>query len=878
MRQEFVVTGMNCAACAANVEKTVRKVDGVRQADVNLLTGAMSVEGDFDADAVADAVEKAGFHAEVKQARTVQYTVTGMNCAACAANVEKTVRKVDGVRQADVNLLTGAMSVEGDFDADAVADAVEKAGFHAEVKQALRELHYHITGMSCASCAAGLEKALGALDGVRSVTVNIATEQMDLAFDEAVTSAARIREVIQQQGFGWESESKQADTAQQQQELKGMWRRFIVAAVFTVPLLYIAMIPMLPFAMPYPPGLLPDANPLLFALVQIALVVPVMIAGRRFYTVGFPALFRRVPNMDSLIAIGSAAAFGYSIYATVMIALGDAHFAHSLYFETAGTIITLILLGKTLEAVSKGKTSDAIKKLMALAPQTAILLQDGVEVEVSVEEVERGDVIIVKPGAKIPVDGVVLEGASAVDESMLTGESIPVEKSVGDKVFAAGINTSGVLKFRATEIGEATALAQVIALVRDAQGKKAPVARLADVISGYFVPVVMIIAAASFVVWMISGASADFSLTVLISVLVIACPCALGLATPTAIMVGTGKGAEYGVLIKGGEALETLQKVEVVVLDKTGTVTEGKPQVTDCIAAAGVEQSTLLHTAATAEQHSEHPLALAVLRAAREQGLEPAQTQQFQALTGSGVEAVMEGQRILLGNERLMAEQGIVVEPMLGEVQRLAEEGKTPVFVALDGRLLGVIAIADVVREGSAQAIAQLIAMGKRVMMITGDNERTARAVAKIAGITEVIAQTLPEHKASAIEALQQQGLRVAMVGDGINDAPALARADVGIAIGSGTDVAIESADVVLMHHDLRDVALALRLSARTMRIIKQNLFWAFAYNCAGIPIAAGLLYAFGGPLLNPMLAAAAMSLSSVTVLLNALRLRAFKP
>jgi Cu+-exporting ATPase len=582
--------------------------------------------------------------------------------------------------------------------------------------------------------------------------------------------------------------------------------------------------------------------------------------------------------MDSFIAMGTSAAVLYSLYSTYKILNHQYMHAHDLYYETAGVIITLILLGKYLESVSKGRTSEAIKKLMGLAPKTAVVIQNGKEIEIPIEEVEVGDIILVKPGEKIPVDGEVIEGITSIDESMLTGESIPVDKKPGDRVTGASINKNGLIKFKATKVGSDTALAQIIKLVEDAQGSKAPIAQMADIVSGYFVPIVFAIAVLSALIWYISGETPVFALTIFISVLVIACPCALGLATPTAIMVGTGKGADYGVLIKGGEALETTHKIQTIVFDKTGTITEGRPEVTDIVTTGIIDKNELLQLAASAEKGSEHPLGEAIVRNAENEKLEILKLDKFIAIPGHGIEVEIRGQKILLGNRKLMTDRNIELSALEEESDRLASEGKTPMYMAMGDRLAGIIAVADVVKENSAKAIKKLHDLGIEVAMITGDNRRTAEAIAREVGIDRVLAEVLPQDKANEVKKLQEEGKKVAMVGDGINDAPALAQADIGIAIGSGTDVAMESADIVLMRSDLMDVATAIKLSKSTIRNIKQNLFWAFGYNVAGIPLAAGLFYAFGGPKLNPMFAAAAMSLSSVSVLTNALRLKNFKP
>jgi len=813
--------------------------------------------------------------------------IHGMTCAACAARIEKTVGKLAGVEQANVNLASEKLFVEYDPAALGVEDikkAVEKIGYEAVERKDTQHATIPIGGMTCAACSQRVEKAIRKLEGVESVSVNLATEKATVTYRPQQTRLSDIRGVIEKAGYQALTVNRETaaeeDRARRQKAVRTLWTKFIVAAAFSVPLLYIAMAPMLKgVSLPFPEWLHPMHHPLAYAIAELLLVLPVIGVGYRFYTVGYRALWQRSPNMDSLIAVGTTAAFLFSVYNLFQIAAGNVAAVDSLYFETSGVIITLILLGKSLEAVSKGRTSEAIKKLMGLAPKTAIVLAQGQEKEIPIDEVEIGDTVIVRPGASIPVDGTVTEGHSAVDESMLTGESMPVEKKAGDPVYAASINTTGTVRFRAEKIGGDTALAQIIRLVEDAQGSKAPIAQLADVVSGYFVPVVVAIAVAAGLAWFFgTGGDLKFALTIFISVLVIACPCALGLATPTAIMVGTGKGAEYGILIKGGEALETAHTVHTVVFDKTGTLTEGKPTVTDVLPQEGYTAETLLELAAGAEQASEHPLGQAIVRGAQAKGLQPAPVEDFQSLTGRGIEAMLNGQRVLAGNEKLMAEQGVALEAGAEAVDRLAGEGKTPMFVAVDGKLAGVIAVADVVKPSSRDAIENLHRMGIEVAMITGDNRKTANAIARQVGIDRVLAEVLPQDKANEVKKLQSEGRRVAMVGDGINDAPALVQADIGIAIGSGTDVAIESADIVLMRSDLRDVSTAIELSRRTIRNIKQNLFWAFGYNVIGIPIAAGVLHLFGGPLLNPIFAAEAMSLSSVSVLTNALRLKRFHP
>lgn len=815
-------------------------------------------------------------------------SITGMSCAACAKAVERSVSKVEGVSSATVNFANEKLNVEfdeGKTDLNIIKEAIKKAGYGVrnEEEQSIREVLIPIAGMTCAACVRAVERAIGKLDGIQEVNVNIATEKAKVVYDSTKTRLSQIKDAISKAGYkALEIETKDQvdhEKERREKEVKTLWTKFLISAVFTLPLFYIAMGHML--KLPLPGFIMPEMYPLRFGLIQLILVIPSVIAGYKFYSIGFSRLFRREPNMDSLIAVGTSAAMIYGIYTVIQMTMSShdmaKEIAMNLYFESVGVIITLILLGKYLESVTKGKTSESIKKLMGLAPKTAVVVHEGKEMVIPIDEVEVGDIILVKPGERIPVDGEVIEGRTSVDESMLTGESIPVEKNPGSKVVGASINKNGTILFKATKVGKDTALAQIIKLVEEAQGSRAPIAKMADIISSYFVPIVMAIATLAGLAWFITGESVVFSLTIFISVLVIACPCALGLATPTAIMVGTGKGAEYGILIKGGEALETAHKIQTVVLDKTGTITEGKPVVTDILTTEGIDKTELLRLSASAEKGSEHPLGEAIVNMAEQENLDLTKADSFEAIPGKGIEVVIQGKKILLGNRKLMNDRNIEIT-LENESDRLAEEGKTPMYVAIDNRLAGIIAVADVMKPGSRKAIEALKRMGIEVAMITGDNRRTAEAVARQAGIDRVLAEVLPQDKASEVKKLQGEGRKVAMVGDGINDAPALAQADIGIAIGSGTDVAMESADIVLMRSDLMDVPAAIQLSKQTIRNIKQNLFWAFAYNTAGIPIAAGLLHVFGGPLLNPMIAAAAMAFSSVSVVTNALRLKKFKP
>ena len=810
------------------------------------------------------------------------FSIDGMTCASCAQTVEKAAQKLPGVKTANVNLATEKMNIQFDSSALTEADiqkAVADAGYTA-ISNTVKKT-FNIEGMTCASCAQTIEKATQKLRGVNLSSVNLATEKLVVEYDPGMVNLTDIIKAVMDSGYEAHEEVATADTVDQdkekkQKEIKSLWNRFLISALFTAPLLYIAMGHLV--NAPLPDFINPMMNPEAFAIVQLVLTLPVVAVNSKIYRNGFKALSKGHPNMDSLISLGTSAAFLYGVFATVMIFRGEVAYANELYYETAAVILALIVLGKYLETLTKGKTSEAIKKLMGLAPKTALVVRNGKESEISIDEVVVGDIIVVRPGGKMPVDGVVIEGLTSVDESMLTGESIPVEKSVGDAIIGASINKNGTIRYKATKVGKDTALSQIIKLVEDAQGSKAPIAKMADIISGYFVPIVIAIAILSAIAWYFAGQTGVFALTIAISVLVIACPCALGLATPTAIMIGTGKGAEHGVLFKSGTALETTHKLNTIVFDKTGTITEGKPKVTDIITAEGISETELLTLSASAEKGSEHPLGEAIVNSAEEKGLAFLKTETFNAIPGHGIEVTINGQHLLLGNKKLMDEWHIGLGNLASASDALASQGKTPMYIAKDGKIAGIIAVADTVKESSLRAIKKLHKMGIEVAMITGDNKRTAEAIAKQVGIDRVLSEVLPEDKANEVKKLQDEGKKVGMVGDGINDAPALAQADVGIAIGSGTDVAIESADVVLMRSDLMDVPTAVDLRKSTIRNITENLFLAFAYNILGIPFAMGVVYAFGGPLLSPVIAAAAMSFSSISVLLNALRLKGFQP
>ncbi|MGM9981094.1 MAG: heavy metal translocating P-type ATPase [Turicibacter bilis] len=808
--------------------------------------------------------------------KKVSMKIEGMSCSACANRIERIVNKLDGVEKGAVNFAAETLALEYDESAvelGQVEAAIEKAGF--KVKKNIKDYTFKVEGMTCSACANRVERVTQKIEGVELAVVNFATEKLTIKLDADVASYGQVKAAVEKAGFQLVSEEDTIKGEEKKHdEASKLLIRFIISLIFAVPLLIISMGHMV--GMPLPHLIDPMMNPFNFGIVQLILTLPVVMAGYKFYQVGIKNLIQLSPNMDSLIAIGTLTAFFYSVFGIYKITQGDASYAMHLYFESAAVILTLITLGKYLEAVSKGKTSQAIKALMGLAPKTATIERNGRELEVPIEEVVVGDLVLVKPGEKLPVDGEVIEGSTAIDESMLTGESIPVEKTVGSSVIGASINKTGFIKYKATKVGRDTALSQIVKLVEDAQGSKAPIAKMADIISAYFVPIVIGLAILSSVAWLLAGETGVFALSIFISVLVIACPCALGLATPTAIMVGTGKGAEYGVLIKGGEALETTHKLSKLIFDKTGTITEGKPKVTD-IVTTNLSEEQLLIYAASAEKGSEHPLGEAIVRAAIDRGYQLCELESFNAIPGHGIEVSIQGKQMLLGNKKLMIEKTIDVSSLSETSDQLAYDGKTPMYMAIDGQLAGIIAVADTVKESSKKAIETLHQMGIKVAMITGDNQKTADAIARQVGIDLVLAEVLPADKANEVKKLQETGVKVGMVGDGINDAPALAQADIGIAIGSGTDVAIESADIVLMKSDLMDVSTAIKLSKATIRNIKENLFWAFAYNVLGIPVAMGLLHLFGGPLLNPMIAAAAMSLSSVSVLLNALRLRRFK-
>ncbi len=818
-----------------------------------------------------------------------EYAIQGLSCASCAHAVEVALQAVAGVQSAHVNLATEKVVVEADAEVCPLVmqAAVQAAGYNLVLP--LVTQNFAVSGLSCASCAANLEAAVGRLAGLASAVVNFATQVLTVTYPLGAIDVEQISQAVEAAGYHAQllTDQASASQAQIQQEADqaaqakashqaALWRRFWLSAIFALPLLYLAMAEMVGLTLPT--WLSHRGDGQLFVSLQLALTLPILWLGRSFFLNGFKHLVKGHPNMDSLVALGTSAAVAYSLYSSIQVWLGDHHAAMSLYYESAGVILTLVTLGKYFEARSKGQTSAAIQALIKLAPQEAQVLRDGQEVTLPLDQVQVGDLVRVRPGQKIPVDGRVVEGQSWVDESMLTGESLPVAKKVGDQVVGASLNQQGSLIVETNKVGQDTTLAQIIHLVQAAQGSKAPIAQLADRVSAVFVPVVMTLALVAGLAWyLIGGQSWAFALTISIAVLVIACPCALGLATPTAIMVGTGKGAEQGILIKSGTALEMAHQVDAVVLDKTGTLTQGQPQVTDVLPLTGWTPDQLLALAAAAEVNSEHPLGQAIVAGARERELALPEVTNFQSLTGYGIRVLNGKNFYFLGNRRMMQEIGLDLSLAEELAATLAAGGKTPIYVGNREEILGLIAVADPLKATSPEAVRRLKAMGLQVIMLTGDNAKTAQALAAEAGIDQVISDVLPADKAQVVADLQAKGLKVAMVGDGINDAPALAQADVGLAIGRGTDVAIESTDMVLMGSDLTSVATAIKLSQATIRNIKENLFWAFAYNVLGIPVAMGLLHLFGGPLLSPMLAGAAMSFSSVSVILNALRLRRFK-
>ena len=927
MDKKYKLTGVGCMKCVAKIEKNISELKGTENVKVDVNTKIMDISFDekkISFDEIKNKLEELGYGVErevsaseeiscetnveenkcsvkeeqkdISEEKTdteniekKQFKLSGVTCQACVRRIETKVGKMKGVKSAVVNLATEELTVLYDYEQlnkNDIENEVKSIGYGIDEKIEASELLVNIEGISCQACVANIERKVKKLDGIISAEVNLATNRGRFLYDSKRIKGSEIIGVINGIG-GYKAvrneEAKPEDEMKKEEEAKKELREFKTAIILAAIVFYITMGHMIGF--PLPSIIFPDVNPINYALIQLVLTIPVTIIGRRFYTVGIRALVKRAPNMDSLIATGTGAALIYSIYGTYEIIKGNNAYVHALYYESAVVIIALIMFGKLLEKRSKGKTSDAIKKLMGLQSKKASLVKNNEIVLVDIEEVEEGDIVLVKPGESIPVDGKVVEGNTNVDESMLTGESIPVRKKAGDNVFGATINKSGSIKIKATAIGKDTVLAKIIKLVEDAQGSKAPIARMADIISGYFVPVVIFIAAVSSIVWYAVGktgiatlpmAPSIFALTIFISVLVIACPCSLGLATPTAIMVGTGRGAELGILIKSGEALEKAHKLNMIVFDKTGTITEGKPVITDIVIEdESISEEEFLSIIASLEQHSEHPLGEAVVEEVKKRGIATGNVKDFISISGEGIIGEVDGKKVIAGNYKLFDNNGIII-PENNESERVAKEGKTPIFVGIDGKYSGLIAVADVVKENSKESVELLKSMGLKVAMITGDNRKTAEVIAEQVGIDIVLAEVSPEDKYLEVKRLQNDGMKVGMVGDGINDSPALSQADVGIAVGGGTDIAMESADIILMKKDLRDVAVAMKLSHAVIKNIKENLFWAFLYNSLGIPVAAGALYLITGHLLNPMIAGGAMAMSSVSVVTNALRLRNF--
>ncbi|MHC5530814.1 heavy metal translocating P-type ATPase [Priestia megaterium] len=790
--------------------------------------------------------------------------ITGMTCAACSNRIEKGLKKIEGVKEANVNLALERSTIIFDpskTSPQAFEEKIEKLGYGVVSEK----VEFAITGMTCAACSTRIEKGLNKLEGVTKASVNLALETASVEYSPSQIAPQDITQRVEKLGYGakLKSEEKEEEQSYREKELSKQKGKFWFSFILSVPLLW-AMVSHFTFT-----SFIPLPHMLMNPWVQLALATPVQfVVGKQFYVGAFKALHNKSANMDVLVALGTSAAYFYSLYFSLK-SLGSSAHTNQLYYETSAILITLILLGKLFEANAKGRSSEAIKKMMGLQAKTAVVIRDGAEVEIPVEEVQKGEVIFIKPGEKVPVDGEIIEGQSALDESMLTGESVPVDKNIGDKVIGATLNKNGFLKIKATNVGRETALAQIIKVVEEAQGSKAPIQRLADYISGIFVPIVVGIALLTFFVWYIWIAPGEFApaLEKLIAVLVIACPCALGLATPTSIMAGSGRAAEFGILFKGGEHLEATHKIDTILLDKTGTVTNGTPELTDVRIAQGYEENELLQLVASAERLSEHPLAQALVAGIKNKGIEIQDPLSFEAIPGYGVKATVQERELLVGTRKLMNQHKVNIDTALEEMTNLEREGKTAMLVALDGKYAGMLAVADTIKATSKEAVSRLKEMGLEVMMITGDNRQTAQAIGMQAGIEHVIAEVLPEGKAEEVKKLQQQGKKVAMVGDGINDAPALALADIGMAIGTGTDVAMEAADITLMRGDLMSIADAIEMSRKTISNIKQNLFWAMGYNTLGIPIAAvGLL--------APWVAGAAMAFSSVSVVLNALRLQ----
>lgn len=877
MKKTYDVEGMHCAACSSAVERILKKQAHVKDASVNLVMekAVVECEDGFNEEEANDALRKAGFAMRrLEEAHHAVFAVEGMSCASCSAAVERILNRFEEIESANVNLVLNQVSITYTQDhRDAWKQAVAKGGFQLVEMSETNEVTLDIEGMSCASCSNAIERNVGKMNGVKQIAVNLITNSASVEYDKKEVKLSEIIREIEHTGYhaSIRKEDKGEEVTKDYENVR-IYTTLVLAAV----LLYIGMSHMLGnIKLPLPDIIHYDTNPLNFALIQFVLATVILILGFHFFTRGIKALVHKAPNMDTLVAVGTGSAYLYSLYSLLLIMQGNMHAVHALYFESAGVVVALVQFGKHLEAISKKKSTGAISALLKLRPTTAVLYRDGEEITIDVDEVSTGDQLVVKPGEHIPVDGILRQGSVNVDESMLTGESMPVKKTVGDAMIQGTIVLDSRVIMECNAVQENTTLAKIIRMVEEAQGKKAPIARVADRISRFFVPAVMIIALVSAVLWYIGTRDFAFSLTIFVSVLVIACPCALGLATPTAIMVGTGKAAQLGIFIKSGEALETASQINTIVFDKTGTITVGKPVVTDI--ATQQDEQAVIRYAACLEQGSRHPLASAILTKAEEMNLDLPSLHDIHTHNGRGLEGEYQGKKLFVGSRKFLREQGFDTASYERHELSYQKSGKTVVWVGYDGVIAGVIAIADKLKENVSQVIGRLKQQGIDVIMITGDNEVTAKAIAEQAGIDSVIAQVLPDEKGKEVQRLQGEGKIVAMVGDGINDAVALTQSEVGIAIGSGSDVAVESADVVLVKDNIQDVETAVRLSKAVIRNIRQNLFWAFFYNTLGIPIAAGLLHVFGGPLLSPVFAGAAMAFSSVSVVSNALRLRNFK-